>query len=173
MTILVSDANIFIDMEVAKLTRSMFRLEDTFATPDLIYHEELSEHHPELPGLGLRVEKLNSEAIADVERMTVIYTQTSTNDLFALALAKERQWPLLSGDWRLREAAMTERVEIYGTLWLVERMVIGRTISLEQAGVGFELMKYAGRRLPWAQVEALLKRLSQPNGRSGTKKEAN
>ena len=96
MAILVSDANIFIDMDVADLTRSMFRLEETFATPDVLYNEELSEHHSELPGLGLRVEQLSSVAIADVDRMTLVHREPSTNDLFALALAKERQWALLS-----------------------------------------------------------------------------
>ena len=160
MAIIVSDANIFIDMDVAGLTRSMFQLEDTFATPDILYQEELSEHHSELPGLGLLVERLSSSAIADVERMVILYTQPSINDLFALALGKERQWPLLSGDRRLREAARSEQVEIYGTLWLVERMVAAKIISVDQAGKRFELMRNGGRRLPWKQVKLLLRRLS-------------
>ena len=42
MPILVSDTNIFIDMDVGNLTRSMFRLEETFATPDILYREELA-----------------------------------------------------------------------------------------------------------------------------------
>lgn len=159
MAIIVSDTNIFIDMDVAELTRAMFRLEDTFATPDLLYHEELSEHHSELPGLGLRVERLSSTAIADVERMTSIHTQTSTNDLFALALARERQWPMLSGDQRLREAAVVEGVEVYGTLWLVERMIQAKVITVTQAGACFETMRISGRRLPWQDVELLLGRL--------------
>lgn len=52
MAILVSDANIFIDMDVGDLTRPMFRLEETFATPDILYREELEEHHAVLPSLG-------------------------------------------------------------------------------------------------------------------------
>lgn len=94
MAILVSDANIFIDMDVGDLIRPMFRLDDTFATPDVLYREELEQHHPELPGLGLRIER--STGVAEVERLSLIYRGPSINDLFALALAKERQWPLLS-----------------------------------------------------------------------------
>ncbi len=41
MAIPVSDANIFIDMDVGNLTRPMFRLDETFATPDVLYREEL------------------------------------------------------------------------------------------------------------------------------------
>ena len=160
MTILVSDANIFIDMEVADLTRQMFRLKESFATPDVLYHEELAENHSELPGLGLRIERLTAATISDVERMVALHQQNSVNDLMALALAKERQWPLLSGDRRLREAAVIERVEIFGTLWLVEKLVETKTISLSHAATGFESMRHGGRRLPWTEVDALLVRLS-------------
>ncbi len=160
MTILVSDANIFIDMEVADLTRQMFRLKESFATPDILYHEELADNHSELPGLGLRIERLTAAAISDVERMVALHQQNSVNDLVALALAKERQWPLLSGDRRLREAAVIERVEIFGTLWLIEKLVETKTISLSQAATGFESMRHGGRRLPWTEVDALLERLS-------------
>ncbi len=160
MTILVSDANIFIDIEVASLTRQMFRLEDTFATPDVLYQEELVDDHSELPGLGLRIERLTSTAISDVERMVVLHQKNSVNDLMALALAKERHWPLLSGDRQLREAAVIERVEIFGTLWLVEKLIETKTISLPQAVTGFNSMRHGGRRLPWTEVDRLLERLS-------------
>lgn len=160
MTILVSDANIFIDMEVADFTRPMFRLNDTFATPDVLYHEELVDDHPELPGLGLRIEQLTSAAIAEVERMVTLHQKNSVNDLMALALAKERSWPLLSGDRRLREAAVIENVEIFGTLWLVERLVESKVISFSQAETGFNSMRHGGRRLPWTEVDRLLQRLS-------------
>ena len=48
MPILVGDANIFIDMDVGDVIRPMFRLEDIFATPDVLYREELKERHAEL-----------------------------------------------------------------------------------------------------------------------------
>ena len=161
MTILVGDTNIFIDMNVANLTLQMFRLKETFATPDILYHEELAEHHSELPGLGLRIERLTPTTISDVERMVAIHQKNSVTDLMALALAKERQWPLLSGDRRLREAAVIEGVKIFGTLWLIEQLVATKTISLSQAETGFELMRHGRRRLPWAEVDALLERLSR------------
>lgn len=161
MAILVSDANIFVDMDVAGWTRHMFRLDDTFATPDVLYHDELAEHHAELPGLGLRVETLSSEGVAEVARLATIYREPSTNDIFALALARERLWPLLSGDRRLREAAHAEGVEVHGTLWLVERMIYSNTITLAQAEYGFNVMRDGGRRLPWAEVTEMLTRLTR------------
>ena len=159
MAILVSDANIFIDMDVGDLTRPMFRLEEAFATPDVLYREELKEHHPELPPLGLRIESLSEAGIIEVERMAAIYRGPSTNDLFAIALAKERRWPLLSGDRRVRDAAIAEHVEIRGTLWLMERMIATNTISLLQARTAIDQMRQGGRRLPWREVERMMERL--------------
>ncbi|MYJ97123.1 MAG: DUF3368 domain-containing protein [Proteobacteria bacterium] len=159
MAILVSDANIFIDMDVGDLTRPMFRLEEAFATPDVLYREELEEHHPELLGLGLHIERLSEAGVVEVERMAAINHGPSTNDLFAIALAKERRWPLLSGDRRVREAAIAEDVEIRGTLWLIERMIATNTISLLQARTAIEQMRQGGRRLPWREVERMMVRL--------------
>ncbi|HET6534788.1 MAG TPA: hypothetical protein VFG41_01290 [Sphingomicrobium sp.] len=159
MTILVSDANIFIDMEVADLIRPMFRLDDTFAIPDVLYKEELQHHHPELPTLGLRIERLGGAGVAEVERLKLIYPGPSTNDLFALALAKDRRWPLLSGDGHLRAVAKAEDVEIHGTIWLIERMIVSGTLTPARAHVSLELMRNGSRRLPWGEFEAMLARM--------------
>lgn len=161
MAILVSDANIFIDMEMGDLIRPMFRLEDTFATPDVLYREELEQHHPKLPGLGLRIERLSSAGVAQVERLSLVYPGPGTNDLFALVLAKERLWPLLSGDGLLRSVAEAEGVEIHGTLWLVERMIRFGTISVSRARASVTSMKTGARRLPWAEFETMLERMDQ------------
>ena len=53
MTLLISDANIFIDMEESGVIQQMFELPETFAVPDVLFIEELIEHHPELPQYGL------------------------------------------------------------------------------------------------------------------------
>ena len=159
MTTLVSDTNIFIDMHVGNLTRSMFRLNEDFVTPDVLYQQELEEHHPELPRLGLRIEQLNSAGIVEVARISAIYNKASTNDLFAIVLAKERQWTLLSGDRHMRDAALAEKIEVCGTIWLIERMIETKIISLTQARAGIELMRNEGRRLPWAEVDEMMRRL--------------
>ena len=75
MAILVGDANIFIDMEIGDLIRPMFRLDDVFAAPDVLYREELKEHHAELPGLGLCIERLSGADTIEVDRLSGIHTE--------------------------------------------------------------------------------------------------
>ena len=159
MAILVSDANIFVDITVSNLTSEVFQLEDTIATPDVLYVEELQAHHPELPDLGLTIEQLPSEGVAEVVRLRANYTGPSLNDLFALALAKTNEWTLLTGDRSLRQAAEEEAIEVHGTLWLVERMVTTQVMNVDQAATAFDLMKENDRRLPWDEVDELIARL--------------
>lgn len=68
MNLIISDANIFIDLDCAGLTALMFRLEIDFAVPDILYDTELRERHGELPGLGLRVMELAYQAMRDARR---------------------------------------------------------------------------------------------------------
>ena len=124
MAIIVSDANIFIGVDVAALTLYMFRLPDEFATPDILYQEELSEHHPELPRLGLRIERLGSAVIADVDRMRALYRAPSFNDLLALGI---RSFPVERCD-RLYAEAVTQglgnRANVHGPRCPYDRLTL-------------------------------------------------
>ena len=158
MPLIISDANIFIDIEVAGLTRIMFQLPEVFAVPNILYEEELSEHHPELPVLGLRVLDVTEEYVKEADRLGEIYTKPSHNDLLALALAKQEQCPLLTGDNKLREAAEAERITVRGTLWLVEQLFINELINYKETKEAYTRIKQDGRRLPWPEVENQLER---------------
>ena len=56
---------------------------------------------------------------------------------------------LLTGDMTLRKTADKEAMIVKGTLWVVEQMVVHEIITKEQALEAYDLMKSAGRRLPW------------------------
>lgn len=157
--LLISDANILIDMEAGGLIEAMFRLPETFAVPDILYMEELVEDSPELPGYGLQVLSLAEETVAESERLIQAYRHPSMNDLLALALAKQEGCPLLTGDRRLREAAEQEGVESKGTLWLIERMVEESIITVTGAADAYESMFRENRWLPKGEVTKQLKRL--------------
>lgn len=157
--LLISDANILIDMEAGGLIEVMFRLPETFAVPDVLFMEELVNESPKLPGYGLQVLRLAEETVAESERLRQVYRHPSLNDLLALALAKQESCPLLTGDRRLREAANQEGVEFKGTLWLVERLVEEAIITVAEAAEAYDRMFREDRWLPRAEVTKQLKRL--------------
>lgn len=158
MRLLISDANILIDIEVGGLLGTMFRLEHRFAVPDILFAEELKKHHPNLPSMGLEVLTLEAAAVEDALTLSMRYGTrgVSRNDIFALALARQETCPLLTGDRRLRDAAMAEQTEVHGTLWLVEQLFVSGVVDLAEAQAAYAAMRKNGRRLPWAEVERQL-----------------
>ncbi|MCZ4337883.1 PIN domain-containing protein [Shewanella colwelliana] len=156
--LLISDANILIDMEEGGLLEAMFQLPFDFATPDILFFEELEEEHAHLPNLGLALKEVSSESMMYAMQLTGTYTQASRNDCFALALAKQEQCPLLTGDMALRKAAEKEAAIVKGTIWLVTQLVVHQKINIEQARDAYNQMKANGRRLPWAIAEQELQK---------------
>ena len=153
MQILISDSNIFIDMEVANLTSQMFALPYSFATPDILYYEELEEEHPNLLDAGLKVLLLSSETIKYTESIVQKYPKAGKNDLFALALAKQESCPLLTGDGALRNAGKKEEIQIFGTIWIMDELIRHDIITKDEAMEAYDIMKNNKRRLPWDLIE--------------------
>ncbi len=149
MRLLVSDANILIDMEEGQLLTVVFKLPFELIIPDLLFFDELEELHPHWLGLGLKLGVLSGESVRHVSELTRKYAKPSRNDCMALALAKQEKCPLLTGDRDLKKAAELEGIFVSGTLWLVEQLVIHSLISVETAKQSYERMKANGRRLPW------------------------
>lgn len=159
MLLLVGDANILIDVEVAELTASMFSLGYEFAVPDILFEEELRKHHAHLLDMGLQARPLSGEGMFRVQRLAQDYRRTSRNDLFALALALMERCPLLTGDAALRKAAHMESVEVRGSIWLIAEMVRQQRITSAVARAALQRMRARGRRLPWDEAERVLKGL--------------
>jgi len=156
MLLLVSDANILIDIEEGGLLDVLFRLPYQFVTPDILYYEELEDQHGHLLELGLQTLGLSPDSMQYAGDLVVRYRGPSTNDCFALALASQERCPLLTGDQALRNAAEQELLEVMGTLWLVEELVRQGVISVDRAQQAYDAMKAKGRRLPWTTAKSRL-----------------
>lgn len=161
--LLISDANILIDMEKGGITRQMFQLDAVFAVPDMLYEEELRADHPGLPALELQSLELSAKTVAHAGTLIAKHSHTgaSINDLLALALAWQEKTALLTGDGKLRIVASAEKIPFHGTLWLVEQLVHAKILTVEEAAAAYESMKKARRRLPWDEVGRQLRNLGK------------
>ena len=159
MPLLISDANILLDIEVGDLTAPMFSLGYQFVVPDVLYFEELEEQHAHLLDMGLKTMTLSAKGVARVEALSQAHPGPGRNDLFALALAEDKKCPLLTGDAALRQAAEMEQVEVKGTVWLIAEMVREQRITVTVAKAALHKMRVNGRRLPWELAEKMLDEL--------------
>lgn len=151
--LLISDANVIIDLEVGGLIKQMFRLDYGFAVPDVLYETELKENHANLPKLGLKRLELQPEAVAYTVELAARYRKPGRIDLMALALAKQERCRLLTGDQALRDAGKAEGMEVVGTIWLVGEMLHAKILTKKDAHAAYNKMRESVRRLPWAEVE--------------------
>lgn len=156
LLLLISDANILIDIEDGNLTSVIFRLPYEIAVPDILFELELKERHSYLLEAGLTVKGLTAASVRKTEFLSFKYSRPSLMDHSALALAVQEKCPLLTGDRNLRTAAKTEGVEVHGTVWIIEELLNHKLIEPGQAENSFNCMKAKGSRLPWGDVEKLL-----------------
>lgn len=102
MQLLVSDANILIDLEEGGILATFFELPYEFTVPDILFVEELEEQHAYLIDMGLVVRELSGDTMRYVFSLIQKARGPSRHDCFAIALAKQENCPLLSGDKDLR-----------------------------------------------------------------------
>jgi len=142
--LLISDANILMDVEMGDLVAPMFSLAYQFAVPDILYYEELEGQHAHLLDMGLQIRSLSSKSVERVQSLSQTYVRPGRNDLFALALAEVEKCPLLTGDAALRQAAETELIEVKGTIWLISEMVREQRITVAVARGSLHKMRVNG-----------------------------
>jgi predicted nucleic acid-binding protein len=158
--ILVSDTSVLIDLERGGFLEAIFALPHGFAVPDVLYRRELlGELGDRLIRLGLRVEEVSEQGVAGAIRYRQQRPSLSVPDSLALALAKERQWTLLTGDSELRHLAVSENVECHGVLWLLDLMEEAGTPGIRLLRDGLEAMSNHPRcRLPRREITVRLER---------------
>ncbi|WP_374262381.1 PIN domain-containing protein [Zoogloea sp.] len=168
MRLLISDANILIDMESGALMETLFRLPMQFGIPDLLYYEEIEPGSPELEALGLQIMEVRGDFVAYAQQLPGRYNhqlparhgaKPSHNDYLALALAKQEDCTLLTGDTNLRLVADSEQVAVMGTIGLLCAMIEHQLLTVDAALLVLDRMKSGKRRLPWPEAERILNAL--------------
>lgn len=152
-TICVTDANFWIDLDVAGVLAIPFQLPCHWVSPDLVVAELVQTDGQYIVSLGLEVMELSGVEITNVIALRGLYNRVSVPDLSALVLTKRLDATLITGDGNLRAAADTECVEVHGTLWVLDFMVERYHVLDPLLAVdALATMVARGRRLPHGEV---------------------
>lgn len=131
-----SDTNVWIDFNIVGGLELPFRLAHVFCmSSDALGDEVLSppELSVRLIDLGLVPLEITYGEFILALRINDEYFRLSRYDAIALSIAKLRGFDLLSGDKALRSAAVSEGVEVRGTLWVYDELVrVGRISMVER-----------------------------------------
>lgn len=162
MVYISSDTNVWIDFSIINKMALPFRLPYTYImNSDAIEDELLNPVNlkQNLLSLGLKKVELNLTEYLLAAEYALKYKQLSVYDRIALAIAKNRNITLLTGDGRLRAAAEKELVNVIGTLGILDRLYAYGYISEEEYDDCLnEIKRHNGAeiRLPSAEIERRL-----------------
>jgi len=146
--ILITDANIWIQLEDGGLTAEAFVLDDELAAPDGIVYELGPVLGPKVLDLGLRMLDTGENLDADWRDLRDRYRRPGDVDLYGLLHARLLACRLVTGDRHLREAAEAEGVAVSGLLWLLDRMVAEGVVGRRAARRSLQAIRDRGARLP-------------------------
>lgn len=160
MEYISSDANIWLDFNAISRIEIPFRLRCTFIMFKEALRKEIIQPLELLPILqnnGLVGVDLTIEEFYCADEYSTKYKRLSKYDRIALAIAKNRNIPLLTGDEALRKAAKNEKVYVFGTIGLLDKLYDEARIDDTEFLYCLEsFLEHKERRLP---VEELQKRI--------------
>jgi len=152
-SVLVTDTNIWIDLENGKVLADVFRLPYQFFTTDFAVEEFIHPGWAKLHDLGLLTHGLESEYVLELVQLRQVHRQLSTIDLAALLLARALDASLVTGDRRLNELAKAQGLPVHGVLWILDEMVIHHVLTATQAAIALREMLDQGARLPGGECQ--------------------
>ena len=165
MEYISSDTNVWFDFDAISRLDIPFRLPCTY----IMYEEALltevispPELLQELRKLGLMGVEITTEEFFYVNDEIGKYTKLSIYDKIALAIAKKRNIPLLTGDNALRKAAKQEGVTVIGTIGLLDELYSRSLVTTEEYRDCLEsLERDPERRLPTDEIRKRLEKAAQ------------
>ena len=160
-SVLVTDTNIWIDLENGGILVEVFRLPFRFLIPDFAIPELIRPRWETLEALGLEAHELVAEQLIELVQLRQTHRNLSIIDLAALLLARMLDATLLTGDWRLIELANANSLSVHGVLWLLDEMVHFQALTPGHAATALRRMLDQGARLPAEECRSRLSNWSE------------
>lgn len=147
-SVLITDTNIWIDLDNGGILADVFRLPYHFLTPDIATRELIRPRWQTLQALGLVLQELSADQVIELAQLRLSHRNLSVIDLASFLLAKSLDATLLTGDSRLFELAKENGLPVHGVLWLLDELVRLRVLAPKQVVGALQKMLGAGARLP-------------------------
>lgn len=161
--IVVSDTNVFIDLISVGLQEQFFLLPMEVHTTDMVVFEVRREGQSkimtDLIDKGcLKVKAYTPEEMQPFFQAEHRRYNLSPADYSVLTYSKNNGYILLTGDKKLRKVALSESVEVHGSIYVIAQMVEHHIISELQGVKKLEMLRSNNQRLPKAQLDVLIKK---------------
>lgn len=158
--LLVSDANIFIDLEKINLLNYVVQINDTIVTTDFVFNELYEEQQNIITRLGIEI--LSFEG-SEISELYLSYTSLGTvgislPDYSLVIKATKDNGAILSGDKRLRSFSKEQHIEVKGIFYILDKILENELLSKKAWIEKLKSLQEINSRLPQSEFK---KRLEQ------------
>ena len=162
--LIITDTNIFFDIISIGALPEFFTLNYFISTTDFVVNEILESEQKEQIEFFIKARKLNvinlsAEEITEVRNFVTKRVFKGITDKTVLWKSYQLKCPLLTGDKKLRNEAEDLKIEVHGSLWvvneLIEKEIFTRTKGVEL----LKKLKFINSSLPHDEIDKLIKRL--------------
>ena len=128
----VKDSNLFIDLELMGMTHLWLQLPFRTVTTSLVVNElEIGGHSLSLSLIrGGQIEEYlvqSDELFELIESYS--HLELGETDLSVLLAAEKYEGMILSGDSALRKIATARKIEVHGTIWVLDELIKAEKIT--------------------------------------------
>lgn len=147
-TLLITDTNIWFDLDHAGLINQIFMLPYSISTADFARAELLTVNTEELEKRGLIFLTLEAKFVLELQQLRGETSAIAVADMAGFILARENKATLVSGDKRLTTFSRERNVLVHGLLWLMDEMVANKILTGIEAAEKLKIILKMGSRLP-------------------------
>lgn len=127
MKIIVNDANILIDLVKLDLLGPFFSLPFEFHTTNLVlgelFDDQLNSYVPFIDEHLFFVAEFSEQEIIEINNLTRQFPTLSPQDCSAYYQAQKTGGSLITGDNSLRKFTRHHGVDVFGHLWVLDKLV--------------------------------------------------
>ncbi|MFN8864731.1 MAG: hypothetical protein ACK500_06145 [Flavobacteriales bacterium] len=149
MLLLISDANILIDIVKLDLVAAFFQLPHDIQTTDFAFEELLGDQDVILPHNGLTI--ITTPHPEELEEISALYRQhtgISYPDASVWYYAQKQDGILVTGDGTLRKKAAASGIEVRGIIFILDEMKTHNLFSVEHGILKLQQLLEINPRLP-------------------------
>ena len=163
MIVVVSDANIIIDLLQIDLFAAFLKLDwEKHVPPDVADEVQEDNSYQLIDAINegrLARAQFNPSHLLEIQKLKAQYPPLSVADCSCIYMAENLPAILLTGERRLRSIATdAHRLEVHGTLWVMEILIEKRIVTHRLAHAKLSHLMKINNRLPQKECTRLLRR---------------
>lgn len=160
MRLLITDANIFIDLANLNAIKWLFALPVEVHTSDVVW-AEITAHHLAIQPFPLHIHEIEEAEMPALLELVQQHPQLGFADCSVLYLTAKLGGTCVTGDGALRKQVSNHGHEVRGILFIIEQFAQHKICTVNDCIDILHRLKQTNARLPLAEIDRMLDRLQQ------------